>query len=63
MSCALQQFPNGLKIRVNCVNPTVVLTEMGRTNWSDPKKADPMLGRIPLGRFAGSTSIRLLFFV
>lgn len=37
---------------VNCVNPTVVMTEMGRMAWSDPTKADPMLAKIPLGRFA-----------
>ncbi|XP_057367616.1 L-xylulose reductase-like [Daphnia carinata] len=40
------------KIRVNCVNPTVVLTEMGKLGWSDPSKAGPMLAGIPLGRFA-----------
>lgn len=39
------------KIRVNCVNPTVVLTEMGKMAWSDPAKAGPLLQRIPLGRF------------
>ncbi|XP_040186726.1 L-xylulose reductase [Rana temporaria] len=40
------------KIRVNCVNPTVVMTDMGRANWSDAQKAEPMLNRIPMGRFA-----------
>ncbi|CAB3378896.1 Hypothetical predicted protein [Cloeon dipterum] len=40
------------KIRVNCVNPTVVMTAMGRLGWSDPDKAGPMLSRIPIGRFA-----------
>ncbi|XP_033630360.1 L-xylulose reductase-like isoform X2 [Asterias rubens] len=40
------------KIRVNSVNPTVVLTDMGKVGWSDPKRADPMKARIPLGRFA-----------
>lgn len=40
------------KIRVNCVNPTVVMTEMGKMAWSDPAKADPMLARIPLRKFA-----------
>ncbi|GAB1297186.1 L-xylulose reductase [Apodemus speciosus] len=40
-------------IRVNAVNPTVVMTPMGRTNWSDPHKAKAMLDRIPLGKFAG----------
>eukprot|EP00054_Salpingoeca_dolichothecata_P016647 m.98075 g.98075 ORF g.98075 m.98075 type:complete len:294 (-) comp22078_c0_seq1:118-999(-) len=39
-------------IRVNCVNPTVVLTAMGKMAWSDPVKADPMLAKIPLGKFA-----------
>lgn len=39
-------------IRVNSVNPTVVFTEMGKANWSDPVKAGPMLDSIPLGRFA-----------
>ena len=39
-------------IRVNAVNPTVVLTDMGRANWSDPKVAGPMLSSIPLNRFA-----------
>lgn len=39
------------KIRVNNVNPTVILTRMGRENWSDPAKANPVTSRIPLGRF------------
>jgi len=39
-------------IRVNSVNPTVVLTEMGKRAWSDPVKGKPMLERIPLRRFA-----------
>ena len=30
----------------------MVLTAMGRDNWSDPVKAGPMLNKIPLGRFA-----------
>ena len=41
------------QIRVNAVNPTVVNTPMAMVGWSDPKKADPMRARIPLGRFAG----------
>lgn len=47
---ALELGPHG--IRVNCVNPTVVFTAMGKKNWSDPAKAGPMLSRIPLGKFA-----------
>jgi len=38
-------------IRVNCVNPAVTLTDMARKAWSDPAKAQPMLSRMPLGRF------------
>ncbi|XP_007524527.1 L-xylulose reductase isoform X1 [Erinaceus europaeus] len=47
---ALELGPH--KIRVNAVNPTVVMTPMGQANWSDPQKAKAMLDRIPLGRFA-----------
>ncbi|XP_055448419.1 L-xylulose reductase isoform X2 [Psammomys obesus] len=47
---ALELGPH--KIRVNAVNPTVVMTPMGRMNWSDPQKAKAMLDRIPLGKFA-----------
>ena len=35
------------------MNPTVVMTAMGRHGWSDPKKAGPMLERIPMHQFAG----------
>jgi len=38
-------------IRVNSVNPTVVMTEMGKAAWGEASKAEPMLKRIPLGRF------------
>ncbi|KAK6479754.1 L-xylulose reductase-like [Huso huso] len=47
---ALELGPH--KIRVNSVNPTVVMTAMGRIGWSDPMKAGPMMSRIPLGKFA-----------
>ncbi|PVD38697.1 hypothetical protein C0Q70_01317, partial [Pomacea canaliculata] len=50
------------KIRVNCVNPTVVMTDMGRKVWSDPAKANPVLARIPLGHFAGSGAVCMLHF-
>ncbi|XP_078610474.1 L-xylulose reductase-like [Branchiostoma floridae x Branchiostoma japonicum] len=46
---ALELGPH--KIRVNTVNPTVVMTDMGVKVWSDPVKAGPMLARIPLGKF------------
>lgn len=47
---ALELGPH--QIRVNSVNPTVVLTPMGEMAWSDPAKREPMLAKIPLGRFA-----------
>ncbi|XP_038633729.1 L-xylulose reductase [Scyliorhinus canicula] len=47
---ALELGPH--QIRVNAVNPTVVMTAMGRIGWSDPAKAAGMLSRIPLHRFA-----------
>lgn len=39
-------------IRVNCINPTVTLTPMGKMAWGDAAKSGPMLAKIPLGRFA-----------
>lgn len=47
---ALELGPH--QIRVNAVNPTVTLTPMGEMAWGDPRKRDPMLAKIPLGRFA-----------
>jgi NAD(P)-dependent dehydrogenase (short-subunit alcohol dehydrogenase family) len=46
---ATELGPHG--IRVNSVNPSVTLTPMGIRVWSAPEKADPVLARIPLGRF------------
>ncbi len=46
---ALELGPH--QIRVNSVNPTVILTPMGEKVWGDPEKGGPMLARIPLGRF------------
>ncbi|KAJ6660399.1 hypothetical protein lerEdw1_017822 [Lerista edwardsae] len=53
---ALELGPH--RIRVNSVNPTVVMTEMGRLYWTDPQKAGDMTRRIPLGRFAGQLGQR-----
>ncbi|XP_050671361.1 L-xylulose reductase-like [Leptidea sinapis] len=48
-SMALELGPYG--IRTNAVNPTVIMTAMGKIGWSDPVKAEAMLSKIPLGRF------------
>ncbi|KYN42335.1 L-xylulose reductase, partial [Trachymyrmex septentrionalis] len=47
---ALEVGPHN--IRINSVGPTVVMTEMGKLGWSDPQKAQSMINKIPLGRFA-----------
>ena len=39
------------RIRVNCINPNITLTDMARKAWSDPGRAGPRLARLPLGRF------------
>jgi NAD(P)-dependent dehydrogenase (short-subunit alcohol dehydrogenase family) len=49
-------------IRVNAIAPTVVLTPMGAQVWGDPKKADPVKARIPLGRFAYPNEITTAVF-
>lgn len=47
---ALELAPRN--IRVNSVNPTVVMTEMSRTYWSEPTREETMKSKIPLHRFA-----------
>ena len=44
-------------IRVNTVNPTVVMTPMGKMAWGDPAKAGPVLARIPMRKFAEEEDI------
>ncbi|XP_053607276.1 L-xylulose reductase-like [Plodia interpunctella] len=46
---ALELGPHG--IRVNAVNPTVIMTEMAKVGWSEPAKANEMKAKIPLNRF------------
>ncbi|HUC18516.1 MAG TPA: SDR family oxidoreductase [Acetobacteraceae bacterium] len=50
MTMANELGPFG--IRANSINPVVTLTPMAERAWSDPAKADTMLVRIPLRRFA-----------
>jgi L-xylulose reductase len=45
------------KIRVNAVNPTVVMTDMGKRAWSDPVKSTHAMTQIPLGRFAEEADV------
>lgn len=39
-------------IRVNSVNPTVVMTEMSNFYWGRPEIGEPFLAQMPLGRWA-----------
>ncbi|CAL1282594.1 unnamed protein product [Larinioides sclopetarius] len=39
------------QIRVNSVNPTVVMTEMGIKAWGEENKAKATKAKIPLGKF------------
>lgn len=47
--------PHG--IRVNCVAPTITLTELAAEAWSDPQKSQPMMVRHPLNRFAAADEV------
>ena len=40
------------RIRVNAVNPTVVMTEMSASYWGRPDVGPPFLEQMPLGRWA-----------
>ncbi|QOT18847.1 SDR family oxidoreductase [Paenarthrobacter sp. YJN-5] len=44
-------------IRVNSVNPTVVMTKMSASYWARPEIADPFLAAMPLGRWATEPEI------
>ena len=46
---ALELGPH--QIRVNSINPTVVLTDMGIEHWSEPTKAARLKSGIPMDRF------------
>ena len=38
-------------INVNLIAPTVIMTPMGEKVWGAPEKRDPMIAKIPQGRF------------
>ncbi len=44
-------------IRVNGVNPTVVMTEMSNFYWGRPEIGEPFLAQMPLGRWATEDEI------
>jgi L-xylulose reductase len=52
---ALELGPHG--IRVNSVNPTVVMTPMSAWYWDRPDIRDPFLAAMPLGRWATEDEI------
>ena len=52
---ALELGPHG--IRVNAVNPTVVMTEMSAFYWGRPEIGGPFLAQMPLGRWATEDDI------
>lgn len=52
---ALELGPHN--IRVNSVNPTVVMTEMSAFYWGRPEIGDPFLAQMPLGRWASEDEI------
>ena len=53
--CALELGRHG--IRVNAVNPTVVMTEMSAFYWGRPEIGEPFLRQMPLGRWATEAEI------
>jgi L-xylulose reductase len=58
MSLELGQYG----IRTNCVNPTAVMTDMGRRFW-DADKTKRHLQLTPLGRFAGLSLLLYYFYI
>ncbi|KAL3287172.1 hypothetical protein HHI36_001651 [Cryptolaemus montrouzieri] len=44
-------------IRINCINPTVLTSELDGDIWSDSRMSSPMLSRIPLKRFCNPQEI------
>ena len=53
--CALELGEHN--IRVNSVNPTVVMSEMSRSYWGRPEISEPFLAQMPLHRWATADEI------
>jgi L-xylulose reductase len=45
------------RVRVNSVNPTVIMTPMSAWYWGRPEIAEPFLAAMPLGRWATEDEI------
>ena len=45
------------EIRVNSVNPTVVITDMSKHIWLDAQRKKKVLENIPLGKFAETKNV------
>ena len=54
MTKYIKSYSFAYQIRVNSVQPTIVMTEMGRAYWNTPEKSDPYMRRTPVGHFAGT---------
>ncbi|NTA50925.1 SDR family oxidoreductase [Agrobacterium tumefaciens] len=54
--CSALEFGR-YNIRVNSVNPTVVMTPISSGHWSQPHVAEPFLKQMPLGRWASEAEI------
>lgn len=46
-------------IRVNSVNPTVVMTDMAEGHWGKPEFGGPFIEKMPLGKFANPIDVAL----
>ena len=53
--CALEL--GQYNIRVNSVNPTVVMSEMSEFYWGRPEIGEPFLAQMPLHRWASADDI------